>query len=119
MSTFIPPSTFKDAYFGDLPDFPSIFGAEPNTNSIYHNKRVNTINHKRLNTHTREEITERVWQIPFAADQSISLTQITLRIDRALDKLGLYTYWRICYNDHIITATEHIKVPTMSLDISR
>ena len=78
-------------------------------NLIFHNKRVHVTNLKRLDANTYEEITERVWEIPFTVDTLIPLVEITQRLDSALDKLGLYTNWKINYNDYNITATEQIR----------
>ena len=82
--------------------------ADPN--SIYHNKRVHTTNLRRIDTNTHEEVIGKVWVIPFTVDTLLPLTEVTQRIDAALDKLGLYTNWEINYNDYTITAMEKNKV---------
>ena len=121
-----------DVYFDELPKFPSIkpsaigrqlgktvftaasFSIVPNPaadpNSIYHNRRVHTTNLKRIDPNTYDEITGKVWVIPFTVDTLLPLTEVTQRIDAALDKLGLYTNWEINYNDYTITAIEKNKV---------
>jgi len=121
-----------DKYFPDMPKFPDIkataagrqlgktdltaasFSIVPDPaadpNSIYHNKRVHTASRKRIDPNTYDEITDKLWQIPFTVDTLLPLTEITERIDKAMDKLGLYTNWEINYNDYTITAVEKIKV---------
>ena len=121
-----------DKYFPDMPKFPDIkataigrqqgktdltaasFGIVPNPmadpNSIYHNKRVHTTNLRRVDPNTYEEVIGKAWVIPFTVDTLLPLTEVTQRIDAALDKLGLYTNWKINYNDYTITAIEKNKV---------
>ena len=118
------PSTLKDTYFSDMPDFPQIMttpnvsvdtvngrvNPAPFPNKIYHNKRVHTTNLKRIDPNTFNETIEKAWVIPFTVDHNLPVSEITERIDNAMDKLGLYTYWKINYNDYTITATEKIRV---------
>jgi hypothetical protein len=77
-------------------------------NLIFHARRVHTTTIQRTDANTYDEITERVWEIPFTVDHSLQLADITQRIDTVMDKLALYTSWHICYNLYIISATEHI-----------
>jgi len=71
---------------------------------------VHTASRKRIDPNTYDEITDKLWQIPFTVDTLLPLTEITERIDKAMDKLGLYTNWEINYNDYTITAIEKNKV---------
>lgn len=132
MSTIITASQLKDSYFADMPDFPSVNGAigsnanptlptrangsinldqlrTPPPNKIYFNRRMHVSDTKRVDPNMLDEIIERVWQIPFTVDTNLPVSEITERIDKAMDKLGLYTYWKINYNGYNITAYEKIK----------
>jgi len=125
MTSIIPRSQLKDSFFSDMPDFPSTVSTQTNgpagtlngyvntaplPNKIYYNKRVHTTNLKRLDPNTYDEVIEKAWVIPFTVDNNLPVSEITERIDKAMDKLGLYTYWKINYNDYTITATEKNKV---------
>jgi len=125
MTSIIPRSQLKDSFFSDMPDFPSTVSTQTNgpagtlngyvntaplPNKIYYNKRVHTTNLKRLDPNTYDEVIEKAWVIPFTVDNNLPVSEITERIDKAMDKLGLYTYWKINYNDYTITATERNKV---------
>ena len=131
MTSIIPPSQLKDSYFGDMPDFPSIIGAvgssvdptlngyvspAPLPNKIYYNKRVHTTNLRRIDPNTFDEVIEKAWAIPFTVDNNLPVSEITERIDAAMDKIGLYTYWKINYNDYTIIATEKIKVTVLDIE---
>ena len=124
MSTPITPSQLKDSYFGDMPEFPSITGpvgfpavdttngyvsTAPLPNKIYHNRREHYSNLKRIDPNTFDEVIEKAWVIPFTVDSNLPVSEITERIDKAMDKIGLYNYWKINYNDYTIIATEKIK----------
>ena len=111
MTSIITPSQLKDSYFGDMPDFPHIMAtpnisvsSAPFPNKIYHNKKVHKQNIRRVDPNTFDEVTEQEWRIPFTVDNNLPVSEITQRIDNAMDKLRLYTYWRICYNDYTISA---------------
>ena len=112
------PSTLKDTYFSDMPDFPQIM-TTPNSsvdtvngrvspvpfpNKIYYNKKVHKQNIKRVDPNTFDEVTEQEWRIPFTVDTTLPVSEITERIDNAMDKIALYTYWKINYNDYTISA---------------
>jgi hypothetical protein len=102
-----------------MPDFPHIM-TTPNIsvdtvngyvnttllvpNKIYYNKRVHKQNIKRVDPNTFDEVTEQEWRIPFTVDNNLPVSEITERIDKAMDKLRLYTYWKINYNDYTISA---------------
>lgn len=138
MSTIITASQLKDSYFGDMPDFPSITGPigssvnpgiatrangsidptyiSPLPNKIYHNRREHYSNLKRIDPNTFDEVIEKAWVIPFTVDHNLPVSEITARIDNAMDKLGLYNYWKINYNDYTITATEKIKVTVLDIE---
>ena len=110
------PSTLKDTHFGDVPGFPSIrangsvdtlngyVSPVPFPNKIYYNKRVHKQNIKRVDPNTFDEVTEQEWRIPFTVDNNLPVSEITERIDKAMDKIALYTYWKINYNDYTISA---------------
>ena len=121
MTSIITPSQLKDSYFSDMPAFPSIVSNTlldglkgslsvngtvtlPGLNKIFHNKKVHKQNIKRVDPNTFDEVTEQEWVIPFTVDARLPVSEITQRIDDALDKLRLYTYWRINYNDYTISA---------------
>ena len=120
MTSIIPPSKLKDSFFSDMPDFPStvttrgdisvdtVNGYVNTTllvpNKIYYNKRVHKQNIKRVDPNTFDEVTEQEWRIPFTVDNNLPVSEITARIDVAMDNLGLYTYWKINYNDYTISA---------------
>jgi hypothetical protein len=104
-----------------MPDFPSIVSNTlldglkgslsvngsvtlPGLNKIFHNKKVHKQNIKRVDPNTFDEVTEQEWRIPFTVDNNLPVSEITERIDKAMDKLRLYTYWRINYNDYTISA---------------
>ena len=106
----------KDSYFSDMPDFPStrangsvdtVNGYVNTTsplNKIYHNRRAYTQSIKRTDPNTFMEVIEKEWRIPFTVDINLPVSEITERIDTSMDKLGLYTYWKINYNDYTISA---------------
>ena len=143
MTSIIPPSQLKDSYFGDMPDFPSITGATgssvnpgiatrtngsidptlngyvspaPLPNKIYYNKRVHTTNRRRVDPNTFDEVIEKTWVIPYTVDHTLPVSEITERIDTAMDKIGLYNYWKINYNDYTITAVEKLAVTILAID---
>ena len=76
----------------------------PLPNKIYYNKRVHKQNIKRVDPNTFDEVTEQEWRIPFTVDNNLPVSEITERIDKAMDKIALYTYWKINYNDYTISA---------------
>jgi hypothetical protein len=107
-----------------MPEFPSTTGPvgfpavdttngyvspAPLPNKIYYNKRVHTTNLRRVDPNTFDEVIEKAWVIPFTVDHNLPVSEITARIDTAMDILGLYNYWKINYNDYTIIATEKIK----------
>jgi len=116
MTSIIPRSKLKDSFFSDMPNFPSTVGfpavdttngylsPAPLPNKIYYNKRVHKQNIKRVDPNTFDEVTEQEWRIPFTVDNNLPVSEITQRIDNAMDKLRLYTYWKINYNDYTISA---------------
>jgi len=120
MTTIIPRSQLKDSFFSDVPDFPAAVSTQTNgpadtlngyvnttlpvLNRIYYNRRVHKQNILRVDPNTFDEVTEQEWRIPFAVDNNLPVSEITERIDAAMDKLRLYTYWRINYNDYTISA---------------
>ena len=119
MTSIIPRSQLKDSFFSDMPDFPSTVSTQTNgpagtlngyvntaslLNKIYYNKRVHKQNIKRVDPNTFDEVTEQEWRIPFTVDNNLPVSEITERIDKAMDKLRLYTYWKINYNDYTISA---------------
>ena len=119
MTTIIPRSQLKDSFFSDMPDFPATVSTQTNgpagtlngyvnttlvPNRIYYNRRVHKQNIRRVDPNTFDEVTEQEWRIPFAVDNNLPVSEITERIDAAMDKLRLYTYWRINYNDYTISA---------------
>jgi len=129
MTSIIPPSKLKDSFFSDMPDFPSTgaigssvnpgittrangpadtlngyVNTTPVPNRIYYNKRVHKQNIKRVDPNTFDEVTEQEWRIPFTVDNNLPVSEITERIDTAMDKIALYTYWKINYNDYTISA---------------
>lgn len=142
MTSIIPPSQLKDSYFSDMPDFPSITGAigssvnpgiatrangsidttngylspAPVPNKIYYNRRVHTTNLRRIDPNTFDEVIEKTWVIPFTVDHTLPVSEITERIDTAMDKIGLYNYWKINYNDYTITAVEKLAVTILAID---
>ena len=142
MSTLITPSQLKDSFFSDMPEFPSITGPvgssvnstipvgangsvdtlngylspAPLPNKIYHNRRMHYSNLKRIDPNTFDEVIEKAWVIPFTVDHNLPVSEITARIDIAMDILGLYNYWKINYNDYTITATEKIKVTILDIE---
>lgn len=145
MTSIIPPSQLKDSYFGDMPDFPSITGAvgssvnpgiatrangsidttngyvnldqlRTHSNKIYYNRRVHTTNLRRIDPNTFDEVIEKTWVIPFTVDHTLPVSEITERIDKAMDKIGLYNYWKINYNDYTITAVEKLAVTILAID---
>ena len=142
MTSIITPSHLKDSYFSDMPDFPSITGAvgssvnpgiatrangsidttngylspAPPPNRIYYNKRVHTTNLRRVDPNTFDEVIEKTWVIPFTVDHTLPVSEITERIDTAMDKIGLYNYWKINYNDYTITAVEKLAVTILAID---
>ena len=142
MTSIIPPSQLKDSYFSDMPDFPSITGAigssvnpgiatrangsidttngylspAPVPNKIYYNRRVHTTNLRRVDPNTFDEVIEKTWVIPFTVDHTLPVSEITERIDTAMDKIGLYNYWKINYNDYTITAVEKLAVTILAID---
>jgi hypothetical protein len=65
---------------------------------------VHKQNIKRVDPNTFDEVTEQEWRIPFTVDNNLPVSEITERIDKAMDKLRLYTYWKINYNDYTISA---------------
>lgn len=103
-----------------MPDFPSTVSTQTNgpagtlngyvnttllvLNKIYYNKRVHKQNIMRVDPNTFDQVTEQEWRIPFTVDNNLPVSEITERIDAAMDKLGLYTYWKINYNDYTISA---------------
>ena len=142
MTSIITPSQLKDSYFANMPDFPSITGAvgssfnpgiatrangsidttngylspAPPPNRIYYNKRVHTTNLRRVDPNTFDEVIEKTWVIPFTVDHTLPVSEITERIDTAMDKIGLYNYWKINYNDYTITAVEKLAVTILAID---
>lgn len=120
MTSIIPRSQLKDSFFSDMPDFPSTVSTQTNgpagtlngyvnttllvLNKIYYNKRVHKQNIMRVDPNTFDQVTEQEWRIPFTVDNNLPVSEITERIDKAMDKLGLYTYWKINYNDYTISA---------------
>jgi len=120
MTSIIPRSQLKDSFFSDVPDFPAAVSTQTNgpadtlngyvnttlpvLNRIYYNRRVHKQNILRVDPNTFDEVTEQEWRIPFAVDNNLPVSEITERIDAAMDKLRLYTYWRINYNDYTISA---------------
>ena len=88
----------------------------PVPNRIYYNKRVHTTNLRRVDPNTFDEVIEKAWVIPFTVDNNLPVSEITERIDTAMDKLGLYTYWKINYNDYTITAVEKLAVTILAID---
>ena len=136
MTSIITPSQLKDSYFADMPDFPHIM-ATPNIstrangsidtlngyvspapvpNKIYYNKRVHTTNLRRVDPNTFDEVIEKTWVIPFTVDHTLPVSEITERIDTAMDKIGLYNYWKINYNDYTITAVEKLAVTILAIE---
>jgi len=123
MTSIIPRSKLKDSFFSDMPAFPHIMttpnisvdtvngyvSPAPFPNKIYYNKRVHTTNLRRVDPNTFDEVIEKAWVIPFTVDNNLPVSEITERIDKAMDKIGLYNYWKINYNDYTIIATEKIK----------
>ena len=128
MTSIIPPSQLKDSYFADMPDFPSTvttrgngsvngyLSPAPLPNKIYYNKRVHTTNLRRIDPNTFDEVIEKTWVIPFTVDHTLPVSEITERIDKAMDKIGLYNYWKINYNDYTITAVEKLAVTILAID---
>lgn len=138
MSTLITPSQLKDSYFSDMPEFPSTTGPigssvnpgiatrangsiyptyiSPLPNKIYYNRREHYSNLKRIDPNTFDEVIEKAWVIPFTVDSNLPVSEITERIDKAMDKIGLYNYWKINYNDYTIIATEKIKVTVLDIE---
>ena len=128
MTSIITPSQLKDSYFADMPDFPSTVGfpavdttngyasPAPLPNKIYYNKRVHTTNLRRVDPNTFDEVIEKTWVIPFTVDHTLPVSEITERIDTAMDKIGLYNYWKINYNDYTITAVEKLAVTILAIE---
>ena len=100
MSTIIPPSQLIDSVFTTS----NIAGTIRYKNTIYHNKRSFSQTRKWIEPNTFKEVIEREWRIPFSVDNNLPVSEITERIDYAMDKIGLYTYWKINYNDYTISA---------------
>ena len=122
MSTIIPPSQLIDSIF-TTSNITGAVGSSVNPgiatrangsidptlnvgykNTIYHNKRTFTQTIKCTDRNTFTEVIEREWRIPFTVDDNLPVSEITERIDNAMDKIGLYTYWKINYNDYTISA---------------
>jgi len=117
LDQYVTTPSHLDTHFGDVPGFPSIrangsadtLNGYVNTtllvlNKIYYNKRVHKQNIKRVDPNTFDEVTEQEWRIPFTVDNNLPVSEITERIDKAMDKIALYTYWKINYNDYTISA---------------
>jgi hypothetical protein len=119
MTSIIPRSQLKDSFFSDMPDFPATVitrgdisvdtvngyvNTAPLPNRIYYNRRVHKQNILRVDPNTFDEVTEQEWRIPFTVDNNLPVSEITERIDKAMDKIALYTYRKINYNDYTISA---------------
>lgn len=80
----------------------------PKTNTILFWKRMCIGTNNRTLT-PDYDLLSREWEIPFTVDTSLPVSEITERIDTAMDKLGLYTKWKINYNNYTILALQEIR----------
>ena len=112
MSTTTIPNT---SAFPTMPAFPSIRAQAdtvsvtqspaPELNRIYFNKKQLADTYRELHTDKSPTI-RHIWEIPFSCDADTPVTELTRRIDAAMEKTMSYSDWTIDYSQFIIKAVE-------------
>lgn len=101
----------NDSVFPTMPSFPSIrkpIVRRPpplKLNKIYFNKKQLADTYRELHTDKGPTILH-IWNIPFSCDVEIPVTELTQRIDAAMEKTMGYAEWTIDYYQFLIKAIE-------------
>ena len=110
--------------FPSMPTFPSVRRPTPSNavtpvapiltmeeylkkpNTIFFTKKRLHETVKRYDTNRSEDVIEKIWDIPFSADSTEAVTELTQRLQRVMTLQKIYKQWEIDFNNFNIRAIE-------------